>query len=279
MTLNYKFSEKDGWHTFGGVLDITANEPASIQALHHLEHFHPTLEQTQELLKAMQEGLYEIKKGSEKRPCFEISGALELEFTQPYFDAMAKYLGYEGRGILPDIQLTGFDPLCATRILREAILDNGHFCYVCYVTAEPWNGKEAHEYAEQIATRYMKKELGFEPTPREFIENNNGTYRKNPEYGRTQKIVPGLHSEWLWRDLVSWWMKNEATPEQVELIEQDRELHQKLFPGLTELGKKASGAIDLQYNRGPDYGGLRRDWEGPAVSWEEFKQLGKAAKA
>lgn len=275
--ITYKFDEK--FDEFGGILTLEAHDDEGIQEIFTWEHFHPSLEETKQLITAMRDGIYTATYGSEKRPCFEINGALDLEFTEPYYNAMAKYLGYEGRGILPDLELNGFEALRATFIKRRLWLDNGHLCFQCYETAEEWNKRTAGENAERYAIDYLQEEIGDRKHEPEYIPADQwgATLKHNPNYLKRHRPHPALTCEWLWRELVQWWLDNEATPEQRELVEQDRELHQRLFPGLTKLGKKAAGGIDLQHNRGPSYDGLRSSWEGPCVTWDEFKAMGKAA--
>lgn len=270
--MHFEFTETDA-KTFAGFLTVTAKTPAEVVQV--AEHFDLFDKKTPEALIALADA---IKAGTlthvskpTKRPWFLVESALDYEFTKPYLELLTKLTGYEGD--LPDLDLTPHHPrrLCHTYHTISCELEHGHYAYRVVTQSEPWNGKNAQEYADSSTQDYVEEELGWRPHEPEHIEER-GRIIRNPNYLKRHRAKAGLGSPWLWAVLFRWWLEKYGTQAQRELCEQNAALMMKNHRGEPDWALRS-------YGHGPcspiGYGGLRRTWEAPLVTWEEFKTLGK----
>lgn len=205
----------------------------------------------------------EVLRGSAKRPYYRCYGSFDLDMSEPYVKRLAQFTGYEHPATLPDLDFAeACGRLKATRILERLYTEHGHFCFEAWVEAEPWNGKTAPEYADQLARKYVEDEIGDRPHVPEFLQNRNGTYSPNPKYatGYTPAIRPAVRPD-IWRVLVEWWRDNHATPAQLDLLSR-----------YSRYGKlDTSHPFDANH-----YQGFHVDNYTRHVTWEEFQGAGKA---
>lgn len=203
--------------------------------------------------------------GRDNAAWFECTGALEIEFSEPYFKEYVQRTGDAGGGILPDLDLTASYPwqgLHHTHYLRELYTDGGHICFTVIIRAGDWNGQDAATLADRRAVDYMQEAVGERPFEREYIETHNGLLKRNPNYLKRHKARPALSAQWLFSALIDNWLATKAAPKQRELAETDRAL---MFAN----HRGAGGLRELR-----EYQGLRRNWQDAAINWMEFKELG-----
>jgi hypothetical protein len=258
----------------GGALVVTAHTPEAKLAV--LKHFRTLDLETPEGAKALVSILgspepYVVRKGGEprqdNRAYFLVSGCLELDFTAPYFRALAERTGYTGRGILPDLTPEYLTPrykwqgLCHTHYVKQVWLEHSHLCYEVVVSGTDWNRKTAEQNATAYAADYMAESVGTRDQEPEFKADRNGTFSPNPNYLKRHAARPAFAADWLWSALVDWWLANEATPAQQDLVAVDGALMAKNHRG-------TSGLHDLRFPQG-----LRRSWDSDLITWGTFRFL------
>jgi hypothetical protein len=162
-------------------------------------------------------------------PHFLVSGSLELEFTEPYFQGIERIAGAS----IPEFYtayidlLPAFDGDRAYMYLTKAALECGHFSFE--LAQEDYHLKdELHKRfskAQRHAKDAIEEILGVRPYHKEYKELGNGTFKKNPLYATGDKLPVGpcIAHERLWDLLLEWWTLNVASPLQkaavTELIE------------------------------------------------------------
>lgn len=157
-----------------------------------------------------------LESFKESRPWYECNAWLGTEFSTPYIDWLKGLTGYECP-TLPDLDLG--PAWCHTGLCPALSVRDGQLNGVVYVTAEPWAGMTADQYADQCASRFLARRFGEEPLTPEYLPNNNGTFRLNPDYGRGPKPPrPAAKDDGLKAALWSWWLENHATEAQQAII-------------------------------------------------------------
>ena len=143
------------------------------------------------------------------------------EWTLPYVRRLESIVGTLKESPL-SFPIIDPRPLCHTYFRGDLRFEEGHIQAVVAVSAHAWNGRTALEYGHERAEKYLLEELAERPPMREFIENRNGTYSKNPRYGtgaenplRAQipQYPRGLAVAF-WEGLWTWWLTTQATPGQ-----------------------------------------------------------------
>lgn len=196
---------------------------------------------------------------------FLTTATLDIEWTKPYFDLLHRRTGFEGRGILPDIDLTGADGwqnISHTHFTKRRWFEHGHFCMESVNSASDWNGKTSAELATKYANRQALYDVAQTVPEPEYIQCSNGMFKHNPRYatGR-EKWQAGTYSEEIWWALCDWWLANHANDAQKACIAASEEIHQKNVRGKSDLHNNRNG-----YN-------LHYDWQYPALTWEEFQTM------
>jgi hypothetical protein len=196
---------------------------------------------------------------------FLTTATLDLEWSTPYFNLLKRRTGFEGRGILPDIDLAGADRwqnISHTHFTKRRWFEHGHFCMETVNSASDWNGKPAAD----LATRYAKRQALHDiaqtiPEP-EYIQCGNGMFKHNPRYANgVERWQAGTYSEEIWWALCDWWLATHANEAQKACIAASEAIHQKNVRGKSDLHNNRNG-YHLQY-----------DWHYPALTWEEFQAL------
>ncbi len=203
------------------------------------------------------------------RAWFLCSSALDLEWTQPYFNELHRRTGYVGRGILPDLTPEYLTPrykwagLCFSHYVKSVSLQHGHFCFEVIVSSEDWNGRKAEDRCDSYAANGVQSELGDTRREPEFIPTGFGSNMKhNPNYLKQHPPHPAFTSSWFWCALVDWWVENEATPPQRQFVEASGVLMGKLL---------VNGVSDL-HNMRKEHS-IRTSWEWDGLGWDEFSKL------
>ncbi len=201
----------------------------------------------------------------DNRGWFLTTATLDIEWTKPYFDLLNKRTGFLGRGILPDIDLIGADGwqnISHTHFTKQRRFEHGHFIMEIVHQSQDWNNKTASERTFASAIRQAKHEIAQTIHETEFIENNNGTYSRNPRYANgVDRWQIGVYSDEIWWALCDWWLETHANDAQKACVAASQSIHFKNVRGTSDLHNNKNG-YNMQY-----------DWRYPALSWEQFQNL------
>ena len=283
MSLNFTFEEIPGFNDFRGRVIITATGKQDIIELNKAHGpGKPERLDVLELADAIRADKLTRTFESERRPYYEINGTLENDFVIPYLRLLKDTTGYE-ISTLPSADLTEVfhhRRLLATQFTARLWVEFGSICYTIYDNAEEWNKHTPAENAELYAIDHMQEEFGYRPFEREYIENGNGTARRNPNYLKRHKVKPSLKAEWFWQWLFRWWVENHATEAQKALMSAAAggPDHQYGAPWDLRGNGTHSGLVGGRGFHVIDPAG-NLDWDGKGtksryVEWKEFAAVG-----
>lgn len=281
MSIEFSFEELPGFDDFRGRLVVKASGAADVLEavkFFKLHHVGDEVDNAMKLVELVQAGEVVNVVENKKRPYYEINGTVANDFVQPYMRRLEELTGYN-RGVLPDLDFTKhFDKLGNCQFIEKVWSEFGSLYFKIYDQAEDWNGKPAAQLAESYAVQSMAKELSHEPFEKEFVENRNGTYSRNPHYatGRKLPLVPCCAAAWLCNDLWAWWVANESNEAQRSIL--------KLSD---DLGSQSGAARHSGYGTSSqwgDYAGVYykaesgSEWDGNGtkfrvMKWEDFRVL------
>lgn len=219
---------------FAGYITVTAESLADTKAI--VDHFKLFGGDDPESLiaraNALQDPALVHVHRPTKRPYFEVSGTLPLEYFQPYKDWANRVFGFDGA--FPNLAIPfKWDGLRHVYYgIRQQIECHETVCFTVAIRSQPWNGLDAQDYADRNANRYIAEDFAHRPPTPEFLPNKNGTYRRNPKYGtgHREPLIPRLENETLCLLFVDWWLKNAASDAQREILVKNRELAELTGP-------------------------------------------------
>ena len=193
--------------------------------------------------------------------------ALDCEWFDPYRKQLERMTGFKGE--IGDFSIPDPRMLCYTRHRAALRFEDGHVQATIYVSAHPWNKMDALTYGHKRAEMMFQSDIGEEPIVREFIENRNGTYSRNPQYPNPLPPRPALRCEYLWGALWEWWLANRASEAQKAIlaacVSEER-------TGRYSFGFRSMSSLYVSDPAGPI------NWDGKgrmvrSVSWDEFAAL------
>lgn len=226
--MKFTFTELDysGEYRFGGQLEIQAESPGEVESL--ISHFRlfRDLSDVSELrarIAALESGTMTHVIKSEKRPVYAVSACLDFDFTAPYKEWAKRNFGFDG--VFPDLEIPRkWDGLIATNYQARIYTENEHICFDAFTTSEPWNKKNAQDYAESRVVDCVGEEFGTRRQEPEFIDVRNGQYQRNPNYLRRHRATPLASNARLKRAFFEWWMVNCANDAQKAIVAGNREI-------------------------------------------------------
>lgn len=226
--MEFKFTEGnyEGTFKFGGALTITAHGAQEVESL--ISHFRLFRDMSdvsvlQARIEALQKETLCHVMQSDKRPMYEVSGALGDEFTAPYKKWALDNFGYEG--VFPDLEIPRqWGGLHHTNYQARLHTEGEHICFQAYTSSEPWNGRDAQNYAEFRVTDYIAEEFGTRRQEPEFIHVGNNLMRPNPNYLKRHRATPGASNARLKRAFFVWWLENRANEAQRAIVAGNREI-------------------------------------------------------
>lgn len=210
------------------------------------------------------------EKGTEKRPWFACEADLGEASMKPYLDLLQRITGYAGE--VPEMPFQyRWHGLMHTHVAAECLFSSKGIRVRGFIRAEDWYGEKAEVRAPKHFRDYVVEEFGFRKHEQEYIDNGNGTARRNPNYLTHHAAQPGLGSTELWKALFSWWRANHATLEQEALLQKAEACTRKagLFDNswdVRDSGADQAGLVDRA--------GIRASYsavKGGLVSWEQFQ--------
>lgn len=268
--MEFKFTEgnyRDEFK-FGGSLEIIASGAAEVEAL--IQHFKLFKDSTdidtlKARIEALQSGSLSYVMKSDKRPMYEVESCLDHEFIIPYKDWALKSFGYDGT--FPDMEIPRkWDGLLYTNYQARLYTDNEHICYMSYVSSEPWNKKDAHDYAHSRVKDCISEEFGTRYQEPEFIRLGNNHLKDNPNYLKRHRPTPSATNSRLKKAFFAWWLNNHASEEQKEIVK-----------GNQEIAKNAPYMSAFEFEKYEShiyYAKTGKDYE--SVTFAEFAAMGKS---
>lgn len=209
-----------------------------------------------------------------KRGYFLCSVALELEWSQPYFDELHRRTGFDGRGILPDLDLTPWHPwgcVCPTHDTMRIWTEHGHFCADIVVSSQDHDGKTAAERCDRYATQVMQGFIGdTKPCP-QYIDScrwGNGAMKLNPKWGKAPEYECVLGVETFFWAMAEWWLLFCANDAQREVVRMSDAIHRRNLKVDQKFMSDLHGANRYRHRSGITY-----DWNSHQLSWEAFQAL------
>lgn len=265
--MEYIFTEGDytGDFRFGGELTIKAETAVEVESL--IKHFRlfsdvSDVETLKARIAALESSTLAHVIKSDKRPVYEVNGCLEYDFTEPYKKWALRDFGFDG--VFPDLEIPRkWDGLIHTNYQSRLYTESEHICFNAYVSAKPWNKKEAQVYAESLVTDYIGEEFGTRRNEPEFIQSRNGHYVKNPNYLRRHRPTPAASNARLKRAFFQWWLATHANAAQ-----------KTVYDGNQEIARNASYMSAFEFERASDtiyYEHTGNDYK--AMSFPEFAAL------
>lgn len=210
------------------------------------------------------------EKGTDKRPWFACVADLGEASMRPYLELLQKITGYAGE--VPEMPFEyRWSGLLHTHVVDECFFSSKGIRVRGFIRAEDWYGEKAEVRAHKHFRDYVVEQFGFRKHEQEYIDNGNGSARRNPNYLKHHAAQPGLGSPELWKALFSWWRANHATPEQEALLQK------------AEASTRKAGLVDNSWEvrtggsdeaRLVDYAGIRVSYsavKGGLVPWEQFR--------
>jgi len=248
----------------GGIITLGSEDPDGM--LYLMKHF--SQDNASTIQEAMKAGKFSAQLGnrSKERPAYVVDVELPDEFLRPYRQEFKKRTGASS---LPDLELTELFGnyrnlgIFHTHVIMASELKSGKLTALIGVESEDWMGKPADVRAVNTAREYLLEDFGNRQPVPEYIHLSNGLFRPNPDYPHKRNPVnPSVSAKWFFIALCDYWLENEASEEQKEWAEADRQLMQKNHKGIGTLRDINS------YDKG-----LRKSWEGDMLSWEDFKAM------
>lgn len=226
--MQFKFTEGnyDGAFRFGGNLTITAHGAQEVESL--IQHFRlfndmSDISVLNLRIEALQNETLSHVLQSDKRPMYQVSGALDYEFTAPYKTWALKNFGYDG--VFPNLEIPRkWYGLIHTNYQSHLYTEDEYICFESFTSSEPWAGKDAQEYATSKVTDYIAEEFGTRRHEPEFIGAGNGLMRPNPNYLKRHRATPMASNDRLKRAFFAWWLENCANDAQKTIVQGNREI-------------------------------------------------------
>lgn len=170
-------------------------------------------------IAALESGTYRHTIGTDKRPAYEVNGCLDSAFSAPYVEWMKRDLGHNGP--LPDLELARkWGGLIHTNYQARVYTQNGHICFEAFTTSEPWNGKDAQDYAESCVVDCIGEEFGTRYREPEMIQaGRSNMMKRNPDYLKRHRATPQASNATLKRAVFEWWLANHANAAQRAIVD------------------------------------------------------------
>lgn len=228
--MEFQFTEGnyDGAFKFGGKLTITARGAQDVESL--VKHFRLFSDMgdvavLQARIAALQSETLTHVLQSDKRPMYEVSTCLDDEFTAPYKKWARDCFGYDG--VFPDLEIPRqWGGLIHTNYQARLYIECEHICVDAFTSSEPWNGRDAQEYAESRVKDYLGEEFGKRYQEPEFLQKGNGQYYRNPNYLKRHRPTPVASNARLKRAFFAWFVDNHASDAQKAIVAGNREIAQ-----------------------------------------------------
>lgn len=273
--MEFKFTEGnyDGAYRFGGALEITAHGAQEVESL--ISHFRLFADMSNVTvlaarIEALQKETLSHVIQSDKRPMYEIYGALDDEFTAPYKKWALDNFGYDG--VFPDLEIPRkWAGLIHTNYQARLYTEGEHICFHAFTSSEPWNGRDAHDYAEYRVSDYIAEEFGTRKQEPEFIHAGNNLMKPNPNYLKRHRATPMASNARLKRAFFAWWLENCANDAQKAIVQGNREISE---------GASYMSAFEFERFENHIYYGRKLNSEGKtsdykSISFADFAAMGK----
>lgn len=212
---------------FGGSLKITAQGAQDVESL--IEHFRLFRDMSdvavlQARIAALQSETLSHIMQSDKRPMYDVATCLDHEFTAPYKKWARDCFGYDG--VFPDLEIPRqWGGLIHTNYQARLYTEGEHICVDAFTSSEPWNGKDAQEYAESRVKDCLGEEFGTRRQEPEFIPTGSGNNMKaNPNYIKRHRPTPMASNARLKRAFFAWFMDNHASDAQKAIVAGNRDI-------------------------------------------------------
>lgn len=211
---------------FGGSLKITAQGAQEVESL--IKHFRLFSDMSdvavlQARIAALQSETLAHVLQSDKRPMYEVATCLDDEFIAPYKKWARDCFGYDG--VFPDLEIPRkWGGLIYTNYQARLYVECETICVDAFTSSEPWNGKDAQEYAESRVKDYLGEEFGTRRQEPEFIQKGNGQYYRNPNYLKRHSPTPMASNARLKRAFFAWFMDNHASDTQKAIVAGNRDI-------------------------------------------------------
>lgn len=210
-----------------------------------------------------------------KRPWFRVEAQLSPEWTAPYLKALQRRTGYEGPGpesldLLPALNTRANGMICPTNLTEKMTLnEDWSIDYIFLVQSQDWNGKPAATRAIEYAADLAQDDVGDRRHESEWLENERGIARRNPNYLKHYPCHPAAIHDWLWKPIFEWWLAAHANPAQREFVARHRAslAKHRFDDSFTSL--KAYNVTIWEPRPGPN------NYE--VLSFEQFSRLGEGA--
>ncbi len=247
-------------------LEITAETPAEVREV--IKHYGLDPFQYPEAFTSGVLTYVHSERGRDNAAIFAGSVELVSQWTAPYERRLRSLTGYTGPfGGIFGVPILAYGPnLCHTFLPTQAyILQGGSLLVSGFQWAADWNGRDAAERAGLLFADYVQQEVGARKSEPEYIAANEaGTLmRRNPNYLKRYAPHPEATNARFFNHIVQWWLDEKATPGQRELVAKALACHR------TVCNNHSLGAWLLRSYEN----GWRTSWEGPLVTFEEFKAL------
>ena len=226
--MEFKFTEGsyDGAFKFGGNLEITAQGAQEVESL--INHFRlfknmSDLAVLRARIAALQSETLSHVMQSDKRPMYEASSCLDEAFTAPYKKWALDNFGYGG--VFPDLEIPRhWDGLKHTNYQARLYTEDEHICFHAFTSSEPWNGRDAHDYARHKVIDEIGEEFGTRRQEPEFIRAGNNLMRPNPNYLKRHAATPMASNARLKKAFFTWWMDSCANDAQKAIVAGNRDI-------------------------------------------------------
>lgn len=208
----------------GHILTILADTPAD--GVEICKHFRLSIEDHVTSLASVMH-----ISGDEERPWFAVSADIGMKWLAPYYTLLEKVTGCAGPFDIehPDLRYSRHMHLCHTHIVDRAWIDAEGYHATGFIRAEDWNGQSAAQRAMINFKEYVTKALGAEEVQHEFLQLDNGLYKKNPNWGcGRSKVFPQATHKLLFELLVQHWLEKHATPEQFNAWRRGEDCYRKV---------------------------------------------------
>ena len=266
--MKYEFTELDytGDFRFGGQLAITAENAQEVEELmRHFRLFNDMSDVTvlQARIAALQSQTLTHVIKSDKRPVYSVESCLGHEFTLPYQKWAQDCFGFDG--VFPDLEIPRqWNGLIHTNYQAQLYTQNEHVCFEAFVSAQPWSGKDAQEYAQYLVADYIGEEFGTRYHEPEYIPAGNGMMKHNPNYLKRHNAKPGATNSRLKKAFFTWWLETHANDAQRAVVQGNQEIAK---------GAKYMSAFEFERHESHiHYEHTGKDYK--SVSFAEFAKLG-----
>lgn len=211
---------------FGGKLEVKAESSVDVEQM--IDHFRlfndlTNVETLKARIAALESGKLSHTIESDKRPVYAVECCLDHDFTLPYKDWAKDNFGYDGT--FPNLNIPRkWNGLIHTNYQNKLHIEHEHICVEAFISAQPWNGKDAQDYAESLVKRYLSDEFGQTYHEPEFIHTAGGQYKKNPNYLKTHAPKPAATNPRLKKAFFKWWLECCANEAQKIIVAGNREI-------------------------------------------------------